>query len=88
MDSKKHARSCQRKDPVCGMTVEAVAGTLACTHEGQRVYFCSPECLRAFEKNPAKYAGPGKPKGWWGRYMERMEKANQKVFGPSKPQCH
>ena len=36
-------------DPICGMTVAAVAGTLSVRHEGQTVYFCSDACKAEFE---------------------------------------
>jgi hypothetical protein len=40
----------------------------------------------AFEKNPEKYMGPvcAKPKGWWGRYMARLQKAT----GGKQMKCH
>lgn len=87
MDSKRLEVS-KKRDPVCGMTVEPVEGAFTCTHNGQQYYFCAPGCRRAFEENPAKYLASKKRKGWWGRYLERMKKANQEVFGPSGPQCH
>jgi xanthine dehydrogenase accessory factor len=35
-------------DPICGMTVAAVPGTLSIEHEGETVYFCGQGCLAAF----------------------------------------
>ena len=35
-------------DPVCGMTVAAVAGTPSLEHEGETVYFCCEGCQAAF----------------------------------------
>ncbi|MDH6237774.1 XdhC family protein [Cryobacterium sp. CG_9.6] len=43
-------------DPVCGMSVPAVAESLHVVHEGQPVYFCAPGCRRAFIADPAAYA--------------------------------
>ena len=40
-------------DPICGMTVAAVAATLHVEHEGATVYFCGPGCQAAFESQHA-----------------------------------
>ena len=37
-------------DPICGMTVAAVPGTLSLRHEGETVYFCGEGCKAAFEE--------------------------------------
>lgn len=49
----------QVKDPVCGMTIEQSSAAGTSRYQGQTYYFCSTECLRRFEANPAKYAGGG-----------------------------
>ena len=36
-------------DPICGMTVAAMAGTLSVRHNGESVYFCSEGCKAKFE---------------------------------------
>jgi xanthine dehydrogenase accessory factor len=36
-------------DPICGMTVAAVAGTPSVEHEGETVYFCCEGCKAKFE---------------------------------------
>jgi xanthine dehydrogenase accessory factor len=36
-------------DPICGMTVAAVASTPALEHDGQMVYFCCEGCRTKFE---------------------------------------
>ncbi len=36
-------------DPICGMTVAAVAGTPSIRHDGEAVYFCSEGCKASFE---------------------------------------
>jgi xanthine dehydrogenase accessory factor len=36
-------------DPICGMTVAAVAGTPSLQHEGETVYFCCEGCKAKFE---------------------------------------
>ena len=89
-------------DPVCGMTVATIfqmiispslRANLVTTYEGQDYYFCAEACRRAFEKNPEKYLKrtPVRikaPQGWWGRYLERMARANQQHFGGGRPACH
>lgn len=43
------------KDPVCGMTIdrEDAAGTTI--FEEHEIYFCSDQCRREFEADPAHY---------------------------------
>jgi xanthine dehydrogenase accessory factor len=36
-------------DPICGMTVAAVAGTPSLTHGGETIYFCCEGCKSKFE---------------------------------------
>ena len=36
-------------DPICGMTVAAVAGTPSFEHDGETFYFCCDGCLAAFQ---------------------------------------
>ena len=43
-------------DPVCGMEVEESTAEWKTTYQGQAYYFCSPGCLKSFEKEPANYA--------------------------------
>jgi YHS domain-containing protein len=45
-------------DPVCGMEVEESTAEWKTTYEGKAYYFCSPGCLRSFNKEPAKYLLP------------------------------
>lgn len=42
-------------DPVCGMTVAAVAATLSAEHAGGRLWFCGPGCRDAFLDDPGRY---------------------------------
>lgn len=42
-------------DPICGMGVDT-ANSLSIEYGGNRYYFCSPHCQKAFEGNPEKYA--------------------------------
>lgn len=43
-------------DPVCGMSVAAVAASLHTDHAGTVVYFCSAACKTAFLADPQRYA--------------------------------
>lgn len=45
------------KDPVCGMDVDPKKAAGKSDYQGQTYYFCSPGCKKAFDKEPAKYAG-------------------------------
>jgi xanthine dehydrogenase accessory factor len=46
-------------DPVCGMTVPAGRSGRPLRHGGTTYYFCSADCRRAFEADPAAYAKDG-----------------------------
>jgi xanthine dehydrogenase accessory factor len=46
-------------DPVCGMTVEVGSARHKVDHEGTTYYFCCAGCLKAFESDPATFAGSG-----------------------------
>lgn len=72
-------------DPVCGMTVE-IKNTPRMVHRsGSNYFFCSPNCMSSFRKSPDKYL---QPKGFFGRFFDRLAKTNDKAFGPSGPSCH
>lgn len=43
-------------DPVCGMTVESESAAAQSTFQGRTYFFCSQECLRQFEADPARYS--------------------------------
>lgn len=73
-------------DPVCGMTVNPETVKIKAFIDGQNYYFCAEGCRKAFEADPEKYMGSEcpKPKGWWGRYMARLQKAT----GGRQMKCH
>jgi YHS domain-containing protein len=73
-------------DPVCGMTVVPGPKGIITTTDGETYYFCAEGCRQSFEKNPQKFLNPrpAKKKGIWGRYLERLEKAN----GGRAMKCH
>ena len=72
-------------DPVCGMMVDPDKTDLFATFQGDNYYFCAEGCRKAFENKPEKYL---KRKGWLGRYMDRLARANEKTFGSGGPKCH
>jgi xanthine dehydrogenase accessory factor len=43
-------------DPVCGMAVAQVPGSLSTEHAGATVWFCGPGCRDAFRADPRRYA--------------------------------
>lgn len=44
-------------DPVCGLDVPRVEAEARSEFEGRVYFFCSKACQRAFEREPALYAG-------------------------------
>jgi Cu+-exporting ATPase len=73
-------------DPVCGMSVNPETTKIITTIEEEHYYFCAEGCRKAFVENPKKFLEPGcdKPKGLWGRYMARLQKAT----GGKAMKCH
>lgn len=73
-------------DPVCFMKVSPDKRDFTLTYKMRTYYFCAESCRKAFEANPDKYLEPKptKRKGWWGRYLERLNK----VTGNKPPKCH
>ena len=50
-------------DPICGMTVAAVASTPSLEHEGETVYFCCEGCRAAFEAQQSTPDSSVSPRG-------------------------
>ena len=73
-------------DPVCGMAVFPGPKGIITTIDGETYYFCAEGCRQSFEQNPKKFLTPkpAKKKGIWGRYLDRLEKAN----GGRAMKCH
>lgn len=44
------------KDPVCGMMVDEKKAAGKSEYQGKTYYFCSDQCMRRFQSDPAKYA--------------------------------
>ena len=76
-------------DPVCGMDVDPGRTKLVSVHTGHSYWFCAEACRRAFEADPEKYLTPRptKKKGWFGKWLDRMAKSNEKEFGSAGPKC-
>ena len=70
-------------DPVCNMVVDPAKGSAKYCHNGVEIYFCAQGCKAAFEANPNKYRAK-KKKGFWQRYLDRLNKAT----GGRPPACH
>lgn len=76
-------------DPICGMRVTTNRGLPSAEYGGKVYHFCAECCKAAFLANPAKHHKAAiRPKGWWSRYLDRVCKANQEVFGAAGPRCH
>lgn len=77
-------------DPVCGMVGEPGREKLMSIHKGNSYWFCAEGCRKAFETNPEKYLEPktAKKKGWFGRYLDKMARTNEKTFCSKRPRCH
>jgi Cu+-exporting ATPase len=90
LQTRTKAPSGKQIDPVCGMSVVPGDKNLESTYDGRIYLFCAEACRRAFEADPRKYleSKPVKQKGWFGRLMERMAKANEEHFGCAGPKCH
>jgi YHS domain-containing protein len=48
-----------KRDPVCGAHVDASLA-LEAVEDGERFYFCSPQCRETFHIRPRTLAGTGK----------------------------
>ncbi|WP_319405413.1 YHS domain-containing protein [uncultured Desulfosarcina sp.] len=70
-------------DPVCGMSVDPATTAAKTCHNGVEIYFCARGCKKAFDAHPQKYTGSRKKKGFWKRYLDRLNKAT----GGKPPSC-
>jgi Cu+-exporting ATPase len=73
-------------DPVCEMKLDPNNTRLVSTREGNKYYFCSEGCRKAFNEHPRKFLGnkTSRPIGIWGRYLARLEK----ISGGRPMRCH
>ncbi|HEY8369960.1 MAG TPA: YHS domain-containing protein [Thermodesulfobacteriota bacterium] len=44
------------RDPVCGVQVDDGSAEIESTYQGKTYVFCSEDCKRRFEEDPARYA--------------------------------
>lgn len=70
-------------DPVCGMSVSPATAAAQASHNSVQIYFCAEACRETFVANPKKFAIE-KRKGFWRRYLDRINKAT----GGKPPCCH
>src|SRR5690348_1006114 len=47
-----------RRDPVCGMMVDAATAKAKVDHAGETYFFCHPGCATKFQANPEQYLKP------------------------------
>jgi YHS domain-containing protein len=73
-------------DPVCRMKIVAGSKVPSFVFESETYHFCADSCRKAFMADPEKYlkAETTKRKGFWGRYLDRLNKAT----GGKPPCCH
>jgi YHS domain-containing protein len=69
-------------DPVCGMEVNPLTAAAKSCFDGREFYFCAEGCKNKFDAAPRDYV-PGRRKGFWRRYLERLGKAT----GGRPPSC-
>jgi hypothetical protein len=53
--------------------------------QGEPLFFCAEGCRRRWLEEQGCCS---KPRGRWGRYLQRLTRANEDAFGPSGPKCH
>ena len=49
------------RDPVCGMSIDPATVTSSLEWEGNRYYFCGPNCLIQFQQRPERYVSEFSP---------------------------
>lgn len=83
----------QVKDPVCGMMVDPDTAAGRSSYQGTTYYFCSAQCLRQFERDPARYTGApgasrasGAPTAGGHEELERHEPPYTKSGGLVSPE--
>lgn len=69
--------------PICQMPVKTDGAQYVEKREGRLYFFCAPGCRDKF----LAQGGHPKPKGRWGRFLDRLARANAKEFGTSGPSC-
>ncbi len=70
----------QVKDPVCGMMLDSDAAPGRSSYQGTTYYFCSAQCLRQFEADPACYVGTSPSTGRPGSSSEVQPEQHESRF--------
>ena len=74
-----HKNKLKTIDPVCGLQLDPVNTSLFEVVRGHTYYFCNEKCHTEFKCFPTKYLDVlniiKKRKGWWERYLDRVQKA-------------
>ena len=80
------AQTIQRTEPcpICNMPVDTQKTDLVAERNGQLYFFCAPGCRDKFLSESCC----AKPKGAWGRFLDRLARANDREFGEGGPRCH
>ena len=78
-----HTATTKMIDPVCGMEIDPASAAAETCHDGIKVFFCAEGCRDTFLADPERFTKP-KRKGFWKRYLARMEKAT----GGKPMSCH
>ena len=70
----------------CMMNVSSGSPDIKSTYKRKTYHFCAEGCKKEFESDPEIFLSPKPPKkkGWWGRYLCRLEKAT----GGKAMKCH
>jgi YHS domain-containing protein len=71
--------------PMCQMPVDTQNCQYTAQRDGRTYFFCADGCRQAFL---AQDCCAKKPKGWWGRYLDRLGRVNDQSFGAAGPKCH
>ncbi len=77
-------KNAQFVDPVCGMRVNPTTAPVSTRYNGSNIYFCAAGCKARFEAAPQDFIA-SKRKGFWQRYLERL---NQATGGKPPSCCH
>jgi YHS domain-containing protein len=71
--------------PVCMMQVETHSCPATLRWEGKERFFCSETCRENFLEAKSSC---WEKKGSWGRWLEKVARSNEKLFGKKGPCCH
>ncbi|MCB2189661.1 MAG: YHS domain-containing protein [Deltaproteobacteria bacterium] len=70
--------------PICHMPVDTQKTDLVAERDGKLNFFCAAGCRDRFLTMPCC----AKPKGRWGRFLDRLARANDREFGEGGLHCH